>query len=292
MNNISEITVPDSLLIVDLDNVKKLPKRFRTTSDQINTNAELIDLTGLRELKSSGSGVFSQNGLKKLQETVGENQNIIIVDTRNESHGYVNGMAVSWYSEKNYVNKKLTPKEDQQLENHNLKQLKAIDEIEFDYCEGKSFYMEKPLKAPYTVQTEKEMVEGEGFGYKRFFITDHNKPSHEEIDQFIQFVKSVSEEDWLHFHCRGGVGRTTSFMLMYDMMKNVAEVRERDIFERQRIIGGRDMFRLAEGTYKHEAAVERLDLLQTFYEYCKANHTTNYQASWSEWFNEFHNSDL
>src|SRR5690625_3100565 len=124
MNNISEITVPDSLLIVDLDNVKKLPKRFRTTSDQINTNAELIDLTGLRELKSSGSGVFSQNGLKKLQETVGENQNIIIVDTRNESHGYVNEMAVSLYSEKNYLNKKLTTKEVKQIEKNKLKQLK------------------------------------------------------------------------------------------------------------------------------------------------------------------------
>lgn len=286
MNSISEIKVPDSLLIIDLDNVKKLPKRFRTTSDQINTDTKLPDLKGLRELKASGSGVFSQNGLKEMKKTIGDNNNIIIVDTRKESHGYVNGMAISWYTEKNYVNKKLTPEEVERLETHNLNQLKEMDEITFDYFEGKSFYMKNPLKAPYTVQNEKEMVEAEDCQYVRFFVTDHNKPAKEEIDQFIQFVKSVSENDWLHFHCRGGVGRTTSFMLMYDMMKNAGNVEESDIFERQRIIGGRDMFRLAEGTYKHEAAVERLDLLQKFYAYCRANHDTNYQTSWSQWLSE------
>lgn len=286
MNSILNIEVPDSLLIVDLENVTKLPKRFRTTSDEIEPHTKLPDLQGLRELKASGSGVFSQNGLKELKKTIGENYNIIIVDTRKESHGYVNGMAISWYTEKNYVNKKLTTEEVQQLERHNLDQLKTMDEIKFDYFEGKSFYMEKPLKAPYTVQSEKEMVEEEGCQYVRFFVTDHNKPAKEEIDQFVQFVKSVSENDWLHFHCRGGVGRTTSFMLMYDMMKNVDKVNKNDIFDRQRIIGGRDMFKLAEGTYKHEAAVERLVLLQTFYKYCKANYDTNYQTSWCEWLSE------
>jgi len=286
MNSILNIEVPDSLLIVDLENVKKLPKRFRTTSDEIKADTKSLDLEGLRELKASGSGVFSQNGLKEIKKTIGENQNIIIVDTRKESHGYVNGMAISWYKEKNYVNKKLTSKEVQQVESHNLKQLKTMDEIKFDYFEGKSHYMEKPLKAPYTVQNEKEMVESEGCQYVRFFITDHNKPANEEIDQFVEFVKSVTENDWLHFHCRGGVGRTTSFMLMYDMMKNVDRVNKNDIFERQRIIGGRDMFKLAEGTYKHEAAVERLILLQTFYKYCKENYDTNYQTSWSEWLSE------
>src|SRR5690625_1519225 len=171
MNSILNIEVPDSLLIVDLENVTKLPKRFRTTSDEIKPHTKLPDLNGLRDLKASGSGVFSQNGLKEMKKTIGENYNMIIVDTRKESHGYVNGMAISWYTEKNYVNKKLTSKEVQQLERHNLDQLKTMDEIKFDYFEGKSFYMEKPLKAPYTVQSEKEMVEAEGCQYVRFFVT-------------------------------------------------------------------------------------------------------------------------
>lgn len=282
MNNRLKINVPPSKLIVDVDNTYNLPKRFRTTLDSINLeNDKLPNIKGLKELKASGSGVFSEKELQKMKDVI-NSEKIIIVDTRKESHGYVNGMAISWYGEKNYINKNLSTEEVKIIEQANLNELKNAKKISFDFWEGKSVFIEEPI-IPKSVMSEEELVKEHGLDYIRLFVTDHNKPDNAEIDKFIQFVRGLSGDEWLHFHCRGGVGRTTSFMIMYDMLKNVNEVSYEDILERQRLIGGRDMNRLAEGTYKHEAAVERLELIKNFYQYCKENNHNQYTTSWSEW---------
>src|SRR5699024_12879808 len=82
--------------IVDLDNKEQLPKRFRTTSDSVNKEEnEGINLEGLKDLKSSGSGMFSQKGLIKIKQEIGD-YTITVGNIRKESHGFVNGIAVIW----------------------------------------------------------------------------------------------------------------------------------------------------------------------------------------------------
>lgn len=269
--------------IVDLDNKEQLPKRFRTTSDSVNKEEnESINLEGLKDLKSSGSGMFSQKGLIKIKQEIGDYP-ITVVDLRQESHGFVNGMAVSWFGKWNYANKKLNQNEVLEVEKKQLSDLDYLDSISFDYIEGKSVHMSEPIEDPKVIQTEEEVVKQEGLNYKRFCVTDHNMPSATIIDEFVNFVKCLPENTWLHFHCRGGVGRTTTFMILYDMMKHVPKVSCSDILSRQKLIGGRDMYRLAEGTYKHTAAVERLAFILNFYEYCLANYKDDFSMSWSEW---------
>ena len=34
------------------------------------------------------------------------------------------------------------------------------------------------------------------------------------VDYFIDFVENQPENTWLHFHCKAGAGRTTTFMIM------------------------------------------------------------------------------
>src|SRR5690625_1689656 len=96
MTETSNINVPPSKLIVDIKNEKVLPKRFRTMLDEVDKSKTMPNLKGFRELNMSGSGVFSQKGLQKVKETI-NSDNIIVVDTRKESHGYVNGMPITWY---------------------------------------------------------------------------------------------------------------------------------------------------------------------------------------------------
>ncbi len=277
-----DVKIPESKLIVDQDNIYELPRRFRSITDYINdSNLDNVDITGLFELNISGSGVFSQKGLQKMKEEI-NHPSITIVDTRNESHGYVNGMAISWYGKNNYVNKSLTPEEVMAIERKNLDSLKGKETIEFEEWKGKSIPMQEPVK-PQTVQTEEQMVKKEGLGYLRLFVTDHNKPSDEQIDRFVNFVRALPKGEWLHFHCRGGVGRTTTFMIFYDMLNNASKVSCEDIIKRQHLIGGRDMYNLSKGTYKHEAAVERLELIEKFYDYCLINHKSKYFTSWSDW---------
>src|SRR5690625_2474867 len=285
MSNQIDVKLPESKLIVDEDNVYKLPRRFRTSRDnKDNVKVEEVNTSGLFELNASGSGVFSKKGLQKLKDVI-NHPSIMIIDTRNESHGYVNGKAISWYGQNNYVNKALTPEEVIELEKTNLDKLKEVESIEFEQWKGKSIPMDAPV-VPKTVQTEEELVKEEGLGYLRLFVTDHNKPSNKQIDRFINFVKALPYSVWLHYHCRGGVGRTTTFMIFHDMLRNAKNVSCEDIIKRQHFIGGRDMYRLAEGTYKHEAAVERLALIEKFYDYCIENHTNNYSTSWSEWIEQ------
>lgn len=281
VNTASDMVQPR--LVVDVDNEERLPKRFRTTSDPLtNEGSENLNLKGLSDLNASGSGMFSQKSLQKMKSTIGHYP-MTIVDLRQESHGFVNGMAISWYAKPNYGNKGLTQQEALNKERRQLDELIQSDNISFSYIEGKSVSITHPVQHPKAVQTEEELVKQAGLNYVRFCVTDHNKPSDEIVDQFVAFVKTLPEDTWLHFHCRGGVGRTTTFMVMYDMMKNATDVPYGDIFERQRLIGGRDMYRLAEGSYKHIPAVERLALILKFYEYCLDNYESGFTTSWSKW---------
>lgn len=266
--------------IIDEVNVEQSPKRFRMCTDPADHEA---DTAGLAELKASASGQFSQYGLKHMKNVI-PNDRITIVDLRQECHGYVNGMAVSWYGEKNDSNKGMIQEDIIALERKKLDEYIEADSVDFDYIEGKSFQLAEAITGPRTVYSEEELAEIEGFEYVRFCVTDHHRPPDEVVDQFVEFVKALTNDSWLHFHCRGGVGRATSFILMYDMMRNADKVSLSDILNRQQKIGGRDMYRMIHdhGAALYDAAVERLEFINTFYDYC-VSQKDEFEMSWSEW---------
>jgi hypothetical protein len=46
----------------------------------------------------------------------------------------------------------------------------------------------------------------------------------------------LPENAWAHFHCEAGLGRTTTFMVLYDMLRNANRVSLEDIVQRQKIL--------------------------------------------------------
>ena len=66
-------------------------------------------------------------------------------------------------------------------------------------------------------------------GYCRFPTTDHVRPRDTEVDAFVAFASTLPTDTWLHFHCRGGDGRTTTFLVMHDTMHNAPGVSIEDI---------------------------------------------------------------
>ncbi len=58
------------------------------------------------------------------------------------------------------------------------------------------------------------------------------------VNYFIDFVKNQPKDSWLHFHCKEGIGRTTTFLIMYDIMKNHKDVNLNDIIKRQVLLSG------------------------------------------------------
>lgn len=241
------------------------------------------------ELSASASGQFSADELKRLLEYIPrENKDIWIVDLRQESHGFLNGIAVSWYGDFNSANVGKTSAEISQLEQRMLKQLRLQDEVKVfhlqKYADGEVATSEYEVIRPQRVCSEKELVEGLGANYQRFFVLDHNRPDNHMVDSFVEFVRTyVTDNSWLHFHCRGGKGRSSTFIAMYDMLLNAKNDSFATIMERQVKMGNKDLAAVSNKSskaWKLPQSKERYEFLQNFYQYAA---TAFPDKNWSVW---------
>ncbi|MEC0228215.1 phosphatase domain-containing protein [Paenibacillus alba] len=274
-------------LIVDTAHTEELPARFRTSRSPVLDVESQTNLNGLAQLQASAGGRFSLQGLKYMKQVIGD-QPITIVDLRQESHGFLNGMAISWFSEHNAGNKGLLPQEAAKQERDLLNGLKQLDSIPFAHVEGKSVEIGIVQRIDeWLVQSEEELAHAEECSYMRFYVTDHHKPSNSEIDRFVAFALAQSEANWLHFHCRGGSGRATTFIILYDMIRHARAhgISLEDFFRRHALIGGKDFGKSLPkpDSYKYEPAMERIRFIGTFYQYCLQQGELDYKLSWSEW---------
>jgi hypothetical protein len=280
---------PKHHLIVEALNDGGLPNRFRKTpesAEELQSLPDHLNRYGFTELRMSGSAQFSHRGLQRMVESIGRRP-ITIVDLRQESHGFVDGLAVNWFGQHNGGNKGLTNEEVIQDERARLEGLLQEETVAFDKVEGKSIDLEGPVKHHNAVLSEEELVKAEGLGYVRFYVTDHHRPSDAEVDRFQAFLETLPEGTWLHFHCRGGVGRTTTFMLMYDMLRYAPHASFDELLARHTATGGRDMYRLdPPDSPKHLPAVERLAFIRSFYAYCLSQYDKQHRTPWSRWIAE------
>ena len=90
----------------------------------------------------------------------------------------------------------------------------------------------------------------------------------------------MPKDSWLHFHCKEGIGRTTTFMIMYDIMKNYNNATLDEIIYRQLVLFG-----LTEKNFNSFLSKERLDFFTKFYQYVQEENT-DFKTSWSQWLNK------
>ncbi len=225
---------------------------------------------GLDELNISGSSQFTRQGLAEMRERI-PGKNIIMLDLREESHFYGDDRVYSWRNHQNNVNKGVTPEELHKKEAEVLEALTRND--------GTATL--RPRKAI----TEEELCRESGIGYMRIPVTDHLKPEDRDVDQFVDFVRTMPKDAWLNFHCKAGMGRTTTFMAMYDMMHNAGRVSANDIGRRQFLLGGVDLLgdKPARDEYRKIAGEQRKNFAHQFYQYCLENKESNFAVNWSEW---------
>lgn len=262
----------DVHLVVDLlDYVDKLPKNFRkTTNLSVIENNKNINLVGLDKLNISGSAQFSVKNLPILIDAIGTSLPITVIDLRQESHGFINEYAVSWTDEKNNANAGLTREQVIRKEEQELNSIKLNEPI--------TFYNHPELTLiPTKVQNENYLVESKGLSYKRVTVRDGGIPTDDMVDYFVDIVKNQPKDSWLHFHCKHGIGRTCTFMIMYDMMKNYQSASAEDIINRQVTLAN-----YKESTTESLYNKERIDFLNKFYDYCKAN-GDGFNIKWSKW---------
>jgi hypothetical protein len=271
--NISAEIIDNNVHIVldSLDHYDIFPKDFRKTTDlTIIKDNKNLNLSGLDKLNISGSQQFSEYNLPLLIKGIDTSLPITVVDLRQESHGFINGLPVSWTDSKNNANVGLTREQVLLDEANKLKSIKLYEPITF-------YNNPKETIVPTKIQNEEELVNSKGLSYNRITVRDGGIPTDDMVDYFIEFIMAQPQNSWLHFHCKAGFGRTTTYMIMYDMTKNYKEVSAEEIIKRQ--LG---LANFNENTIQSFYNNERISFLNKFYEYCKAN-GDSLKIKWSEW---------
>lgn len=252
---------------------EELPRNWRTAKKYLSDNS--INLSGLNKLQVSGSGQFNEKAFVYLTHQL-PNVRIIVLDLREESHLIVNGTSISWTDgQENRGNSGKTLAEIVADEQNRLEQIKG-EGLAMKHSPLSTHEFGKNL-----VQTEKELVESLGLTYLRIPVADHNAPSNATVDQYIALIKGLGTNDWIHVHCKAGKGRTTTFMSIYDMMKNSRNVTLMDILARQKLLGGTDLTAWQRKTVRDITLKARFEFIKKFYRYCKE--VPLFDKAWSEW---------
>ena len=179
--NYSAKALEELRLIENAPNNNTLPDHFRLSNDyKSKIKDKSINLKGLDKLNISGSGQFSDSGLSLIKDAIKNKFYIIDIDLRQESHGFVNGIAISWEAEKNDANKGLNLPEVIAVENKLLSSIKIGEPL--------TFSNKKETVIPKLVQTEEQVAKSKDIGYIRIPVTDGGFPTDDMIEYFIDFV--------------------------------------------------------------------------------------------------------
>ena len=198
-----------------------LPRSFRATSDAVKTNAgQSLDVTGLADLRASGSAAFTEANLKLILARLPGP--VTVFDLRQEDHLYVNGQPISWYATNNWANVGRAHDAILAGEAARLRTLtpgSVLQLADAGASKGAAATAARSLVVDRAA-TEREVVTAAGASYVRLTVSDHARPLDEEVDRFLLAVRALPAGGWVHFHCRAGKGRTTTFIALYDMLRN------------------------------------------------------------------------
>lgn len=273
-----------------------------TTTQPLPTNfRSMASLTGISGTAASGSAEFSGSQFQAMIDKKVVTLPMTVVDLRQESHGFLsikqplNGdseIAICWFAERDWLNVGKGLPSIMLDEFLNLNAVAGATNLTVYEVTQKTSEDGICTATPFTVQPngsylqEQKLVEAvSNVSYLRLPSTDHCRPRDSEVDQFVAFEAALPSNMWLHFHCRAGDGRTTTFMAMHDIMHNAPPDSLATILARQKSIGGIDLSTPPSDltVYSYPFAVERVRFLQYFYSYVIQQKGNGYKVTWSEW---------
>ena len=272
-------------LIFDSVYEKGLPNHFRASTGAWARAAETPpDRQGLDTLMASGS---EQPSLTELAGVIREaGKNVVVVDLRQESHAYLDEHPVSWYGTKNWTNKGKSQADVQADEHSRIIALSSLSSavvarVLSKDSDGNLLTVQNEEIAYQNAQSEEQAARSLGLGYQRISVSDHSRPLDADVDQFIFFVRALAPGTWLHFHCHAGDVRTTTFMLLYDILRNAGVLGLNELAMRQYLLGGVDVLHTRHVGWKEELYNERAAFIGKFFEYARTRDFKT--ASWTEY---------
>ncbi|MCX6994833.1 MAG: hypothetical protein NTY13_03285 [Chlamydiae bacterium] len=251
-------------MVLALDRLEDLTQ-FRSFADSEDPS--------LKDLQASASAQFTEIGLLKLKEKYAS-KSLMVVDLRRESHGFVDGLPISWFLwDTNWSNIGLSIEEISYNEDSRLALLRREKKItiqRISIMENKRIRIPIPVTVTSTA-TESNLAAREGLGYLRVPISDHKAPEVAQINQIITLFKTKPASGWLHFHGKTGRGRTAVILAMWDMLHNAKKDSFENILAREKIFSSYNIkTNPIDDPYFTEKEMV-LYILKSFYEYCRSN---------------------
>jgi hypothetical protein len=276
-----------------------LPRMFRSCLDPLKKDPKPPSVKGLKDINASGSSQYSKSQIIAVLNSGRTRKPMMVVDLRQESHGFLqlrtplygeSTIAVGWFVERDWLNVGRGLPSIELDQRQRLSQAARTPALTVTWILTKTAEDGICTATPQVVHpvepaiTEQQVVEGLGLTYLRLPTTDHVRPRDSEVDEFVRIAAKLTRDTWLHFHCRGGDGRTTTFLVMHDTMCNAPAVAVDDIVRRQYLVGGANLDKPASpASYAYPFAIERRTFVRDFYRYVTAAKPGGYALTWSKW---------
>ncbi len=241
------------------------------------------------DLNSSGSVPLNLAQFNWLANHYGKDYRIYIIDLRQETHVYIDGLPISIFYKKDEINWGKNSLEIKELEDKWVSKINHNKSIIL-YTQGIPRLNIKTTTNPVKVgvnqaSSEEKLVTNMGLQYLRIPVPDYHPPSPAQVDQFLNFKKNLPANAWLHFHCAGGKGRTTTFMLLNDIIENASNYSLKYLVERQSRLGGINIAipskSLLTQPWKDEYHKARIDFIELFYHFIHSGDVAD--QSFSQW---------
>jgi protein-tyrosine phosphatase len=246
-------------------------RHFRSTVSPEGTPVD----RGFVGLHASGSAQFSREGWRQIRALLGRvpDAQLYVVDLREESHAFVAGNAVSWYALENWSCAGLSPIEVDAIESVRVRLLQESESLQVTSADAIKMGKAPVYETWLGGDARRESAElGLAAGhYVRLPVTDHAAPRAAVVDDFVRFVRETGGQPHLHFHCRGGRGRTALFMAMLDMLSNATEAPFDAIVARHDALSAYDLMGVPEDNRLRKAPfiAARCTFLRIFYAYAR-----------------------
>jgi hypothetical protein len=249
---------------------------FRTCQDLLKPSRFSPSLVGLRELNASASGRLSKAKIEKYFKRLPKK--VYVIDVRAEEDFYIKGISAGWLGIRYF---------DGTVEDRFYK----LSFLETPFHHLKWMWRRLinlgSLSTPALQQLQSEQLFLKNLGHDYYCFAGHRHMVHsnEMIQSFLSFLETLPNDAWLHFHCATGRGRSTTFMILYDIYHNSKKVGLEDIILRQHLLGGENVLDVAlrpKGTWSRDSLLKRKALVENFYAYM--NDPQGYGSqSWMSW---------
>ena len=154
------------------------------TIDSTSSVGLPMRLRDIPTLNISGSAQFTKDQLLNLKNSINKD-NICIVDLRQESHGMINDLAISFLNPYKDLNNGFTTEQTIKAENSLLNKIKIGNTIQLYKHTG---IFIKDITVDF-ISNESQLVTEADMQYKRFAVKDNSAPTPDIVDEFVEFTQ-------------------------------------------------------------------------------------------------------